>query len=418
VTPSESSTASSSLVEKASSSAVEKEKRGFWPTRRSVSKTAASPRIRALSTETPPAAAQPSAGSEAEVSEVLLLLLQGLQRHASWQLESFQVFVRILLDIFLDPSICHHAKSQAAIKETLEIAVKSSAQLVGRVLHGATVGAPEKPGAGGSLDDSLLDLLLEEWEIHKAPLASVSDMCGSPRCLLPPAAPAIHGVTAMRRPPTSSRGQQQGQKTIRSFLLLRRLLMDLAQFMPQVPRERNCVPNVQPWSNVAFNDPMPFQVDEELASDFSENMNIEVGPMERIVCSLATTQGKQTRYLLLHDFWLLLVQPDLTMMGWAVVKTLWPLRSVQSLIDRSDPRTLRLGMNALRGAVGSGEATVSRSAESGGGAGDRPSMYLTLTLNFEDVTRCHSADKHLQKCRQEVRAKLMEKAVAFVDAQS
>merc|ERR1719174_2603820 len=148
--------------------------------------------------------------------------------------------------------------------------------------------------------------------------------------------------------------------------------MDLAQFAPQVP----CVqtkPSLQPWAGASFSQPLPIQVDEEAECAFSENMHIEVGTMERIVCSLATPQGKQTRYLLLHDYWLLLVQPDLTMMGWAVVRTLWPLRSVQSLIDRSDPRTLRIGMHAIRGTVGIGEALVSRSSDPA--AGEKASMY-------------------------------------------
>lgn len=283
------------------------------------------------------------------------------------------------------------------------------------MLQGA--GSGPRPGVGAVVeDDSVLDLLLEEWELHKAPLGSVSDMCSNPRLLLPTVSPTgVPGVTAMRdrRNSPSNEAERQGQKVVRSFLLLRRLLVDLATCMPQIPRERNHCNGLQPWANMAFYEQLPVQVDEEVACGLSDNMNIEVGPMERIVCSLSTAQGKQTRYFLLHDYWLLLVQPDLTMMGWAVVKTLWPIRSVQSLIDRSDPRTLRIGIHALRGSVGSGEAAVSRSSEIGGG--ERPGNYLTLTLNFEDVKRCHSADRHLQNRRQEVRGHLMQKAMVFIE---
>merc|ERR1719271_2381104 len=100
-------------------------------------------------------------------------------------------------------------------------------------------------------------------------------------------------------------------------------------------------------------------------------------------------------------------------MGWAVIKTCWPIRSVQSLIDRSDPRTLRLGMHVIRGTIDIGEASVSRTSETAGG--ERPSMHLTLTLYFEDVKKCITADKHLEARRQDVREKLLLKALTFVD---
>lgn len=426
--PSETSTAaSSSTVERTNSSGTvdnpkenqKSERKGFWPTRRSFSKSSSSQsKPLPLLVETPPPPiVTSSASSEPQVSEVLQLLLQGLKSYSTWNLDTLQVFLRMLLDIFLHPAICHNVKCQTAIQSTLQEAVKNSALLVRRLLQEQDrSGIPSsdgiaRPAAGGSTDDFMLDLLLEEWELHKAPHAQVCDVCSNPRCLLLPAAPST-GVTAVRWSSVGNAAEKQGQKAIRSFLLLRRLHMDLQQFAPQVP----CVqtnPSLQPWAGASFSQPLPIQVDEEAECAFSENMHIEVGTMERIVCSLATPQGKQTRYLLLHDYWLLLVQPDLAMMGWAEVRTLWPLRSLQSLVDRSDPRTLRLGMHALPGSVGVGEAAMSRSSD--GSGGERPGCYLTLSLNFEDVKKCMFADKHLQKRRQHVRAQLMEKSLAFVN---
>merc|ERR1711920_462846 len=79
------------------------------------------------------------------------------------------------------------------------------------------------------------------------------------------------------------------------------------------------------------------------------------------------------------------------------------------LIDRSDPRTLQIGMGVPRGVAPPGEAMMSTPM------GDRPSSYVTLTLNFEDVSRCHHADQHLQRRRLEVRSQLMRKALTFVE---
>jgi hypothetical protein len=353
-----------------------------------------------------------SQGNDVDSLEIWLLLLQGLHRHISWQIDDFQVFARLLLDILLDAGICHHKRCQELIQETLQGAMRTAAQQVRRLLQGCT-GKYDDGGVCWKNDDSLLDLVLEEWELHKAPLGSISIMCSNPRTLLPPAARMQGGFTTMRRP-RSNDAEPQGQKAVRVFLLLRRLLHLFCVLSSKVSQERGRGHYTsQPWANVALNAAVPMQVEEESSSGFCDDMNIEVGPMERIVCSIATPQGKQTRYFLIHDYWLLLVQPDLTMMGWAVIKTLWPIRSVQSLIDRSDPRTLRIGMHAIRGTVGIGEALVSRSSDPA--AGEKASMYLTLTLCFEDVKRCIAADKHLAVRRREVREKVLLKALAFVD---
>jgi len=264
----------------------------------------------------------------------------------------------------------------------------------------------------------MLDLLSEEWELHIAALVSVSDVCSNPRCILPVLPSGVQGVTSMRRSSSGSGSERSGQKAIRSFLLLRRLLADMAKYAPQVPQERNAASLravVSRWGKPS-EESSPLQVAEESTCPFSEDMSIEFGQTDRVVCSIATPQGKHTRYLLLHDYWLLLVQPDLTTPGWAVVKTQWPIRSVQSWIDRSDPRTLRVGMHALRGTASHGEANVYRQSEPGlTPIGERPSSYLTLSLSFEDVKKCHMVDKHLQKRRQEVRAIVLQQAIVFLD---
>eukprot|EP00913_Durusdinium_trenchii_P025257 g23711.t1 len=83
---------------------------------------------------------------------------------------------------------------------------------------------------------------------------------------------------------------------------------------------------------------------------------------------------------MLDPTWLILADPRSS--DEAVITTVWPLWQVQSLIDRSDPRTLQIGMNAHQPGMKHGEAI----------AYNPPiSTYFTLTLNFSDVKACNEA---------------------------
>uniref|UniRef100_A0A7S1AZN9 FPL domain-containing protein n=1 Tax=Noctiluca scintillans TaxID=2966 RepID=A0A7S1AZN9_NOCSC len=303
--------------------------------------------------------------------EVLFWLLESLEH--GWLPDTMQVLVRIMLDIFLDPSACHNTICRAAFTEVLHASVRTAAQALRQLLEEA------------SPADSLLDLFLDEWALHHIP-ANVAEVCGNPLYLVSATSPQS------KQPPVDDR-----KKVIRSFLLLRRLLADYTRFAADIPMERSSE-TVCSWA-VPSAEVSPLRIEELTVDRFREGSSFEVGKTDRIVCGVAVPEGKHTRYFLLHDFWLLLVQPDLTKPGWSVVKTLWPIHLVQSIIDRSDPRTVQVGMHAPRSENGSNR---------------KPLTYLTLTLSFEDVTRCHSADQHLQKRRLAVRGVLMRKALAFV----
>ena len=138
---------------------------------------------------------------------------------------------------------------------------------------------------------------------------------------------------------------------------------------------------------------------------------MNVGDMERIVCGVLAPDGKHTRHLILHRSWLLLAQPDLSTPDRMVITTLWPVHQVQSLIDRSDPRTLRVGMMAHHSAgPPPGESVASAAAPGASTA------FYGIALSFEDVKRCHSADKHLQRRRHEARAQMARRLVEFLAA--
>jgi len=340
--------------------------------------------------------------------EVLMLLLQAFQRCACLQLDTFQVVCRITLDVFLDPAVVNHGRAQAAVVKALQVAVRATAQRLRGFLQDSN-GAIVK-------DDSIVDTLMEEWELHMAPQVNVSDVCSNPRRLL--SGSTSSSSQSGRRHSVGMEAAKNAQKAVRCFLVLRRTLADVVRFGQKTPSGNGPI-QPQPWLGPS-DEPIPFKVEEESDEMFPEGSSFEIGRMDRIVCGVTAPNGKHTRYLLLHDYWLLLAQPDLSAPGWVVIRTSWPLRQVQSLIDRSDPRTLRLGMHAYRGGACPGEATATFSptpmiAAPVDTMDDRLSAYYTITLNFEDVKRCHSADVHLQRRRQEVRSRLLLKAAAFVE---
>merc|ERR1712039_245850 len=164
----------------------------------------------------------------------------------------------------------------------------------------------------------------------------------------------------------------------------------------------------------------PLHVPEEALDGYQEGKAFELGRQDRIVCGVVTPEGRHTRYLLLNNWLLLLVQPDLVNPGWAVVRTLAPVRQVDCKVDSGDQRTLRLGIRLARGAPcpseaspydpGNADAQFRLPVEE-----HRGSSFFMLTLSFEDTKRSHCANDHLQKRRREVRAQLRERVEAFID---
>jgi len=334
--------------------------------------------------------------------EVMLLLLQALHFHSSWQLGTFKVYVRILLDVLLEPSICQHADSRAAALHAVHSTMLALAYRTYDLLREAVV----RESSG----DGLLDALLEEWELHQAPPADVTAFCGDPQRLLPASAwrplPRL-GQGAMTA--WASPADSEARRTICCFLLLRRLLSDLMRYSARAATsavEAAGTLESTPWV-ASSQEASPLQVEEDTACGLREGLSMDVGPWQRLLCGVALPSGRCTRYLLLHDYWLVLVQPDLAAPGWAVVKTLRPIWQVQPLVDRGDPRTLQLVLHA-QSDVRASCSEASRLQAAGG--------YIVMSLDFEDVRHAHEAIVHLQARRRDLRGQLMRKAVVFVQA--
>jgi len=338
----------------------------------------------------------------------LLALAQSLHRHALLRVVTVQVIVRAIMDIFLEPSICRHSQWRSLVMRIVHQAFCSAAQNAQSYLHG-------KAG------EHFLELFMEEWELHKEPPVDVAAICGDARCLIPAPTNTSPGLAAEWTMPHSQAEAQNCAKAIRLFLILRRLRSDLAKFttLQAAPVQAAPVPR---WSWVCRSvEEFPLKVEEELRGGLCEGQAFELGRQDRIVCGVAGTAGKNTRYLVMHQYLLLLVQPDLTSPGWAVVRTLCPLRQVEAQVDRSDPRTLRLVLHVTKkGGPTPGEAVAFDPSQVE--PGRRPptednlrcSSYYMITLNFEDVKGCHCADMHIQKHGQKIRSMLLERLEAFI----
>lgn len=314
--------------------------------------------------------------------EPLTCLYQAILDRTSWQLQAYMALVRMLLEIahadFI-PSV--HAVAQKKAMSSM----RAAAAHVQEVLREAQSGDD-----GGAW---LVDIFCEEWEQHKAALLHLPDFFADARRLVP----AGEGrSTGGRRPSLQRFGLVSAQHAVRSLFLSRRLARGLqGSREPQQPGQPCPV-----WLRFS-NEPSPVQLSE--ASRPDEGSQIASNGYSGISCSLASP-AKAQRRLMLDPTWLILADPRSS--DEAVITTVWPLWQVQSLIDRSDPRTLQIGMNAHQPGMKHGEAI----------AYNPPiSTYFTLTLNFSDVKACNEAAVHLQMRRLAIRTQMLQKATGFIE---
>eukprot|EP00931_Biecheleriopsis_adriatica_P029922 TRINITY_DN17696_c0_g1_i1.p1 TRINITY_DN17696_c0_g1~~TRINITY_DN17696_c0_g1_i1.p1 ORF type:complete len:879 (-),score=169.37 TRINITY_DN17696_c0_g1_i1:57-2657(-) len=360
--------------------------------------------------------------------EVLLAVSEALEQHASLRVVVVQVLCRLCLDVAFTPQARGYKGSthwREQLLATVAVAIRSAARQVRSHLH-------------GPLGDGFLDIFSEEWDQEQSliPASFLRAACSSKYCLLPPPQGAVSGLPGQPLDwslPASHSERQLAAKAIRILLMIRRLRADLAH--NDQPEHSSAPPKPPPTptgggGGGVINSALapveapsaaesPLWVPEEISDGFVEGKSFELGRIDRIVCGVSTPEGRHTRYLVLHPYLLLLVQPDLVSPGWAVAKTLVPVRHVDAHIDQSDPRMLRLTLRLVKGAQCPGEASAydqsSTEADYRIGAEEHGSATFLLTLSFEDVRRCHCAELHLRKRRTEVRDRLTKSLEAFID---
>jgi len=391
-----------------------------------------------------------STGFAGHPLEVPLLVAQALEHHASLRVVVVQALSRLVLDLAAElPSRCP-AQIRAALLMPVRRAVRSAARNVRTYLH-------------GSLSDGFLDVFTEEWAARNNAFCGTREACSSVRCLLPAPLGSGGGNSAagLLGPcppewcsPASHSERQHSAKAVRCLLVLRQMQLELSPLVADqltsmtaelgvaapalsendttataAPGSAVQPPAVlvtaelplQPLSPKLASGLMedPLHMPEESADGYQEGHAFEIGRMDRIVCGVVTREGRHTRYLMFHAYLLLLVQPDLVHPGWAVVRTLAPVRLVDSQIDSKDPRSLRLGIRLPKGASCPSEASpwdASIDDQFRVSIEElRGSSFFLLTLSFENLNRCQFAERHLRKRRVEVRAQIKNNVEAFVE---
>ncbi|CAK0886950.1 unnamed protein product [Prorocentrum cordatum] len=279
-----------------------------------------------------------------------------------------------------------------------------------------------------------------EWELHRAPPpAALREACGSVRCLLPPPAGGGAGAPAEWALPAAHSERQHAAKAVRCLLVAQRLRHGLVEATLEQESDPEgaggprgalpAAPVAVPTASAAEacapggDDSCPLHIAEEKADAPVEGLVVELGRQDRLVCELVLPEGRHTRYLVLHKFLLMLVQPDLVAAGSAVVRTSVPVRQVEPHVDRGDPRSLRLGLRLPRSTPCPGEARPYDPSLGEVEPGMRPapeelrgSSLFTVTLAFEDTRRCRIADEHLRRRRGVARQLLQGRVEAFVEA--
>jgi len=367
---------------------------------------------------------------------------QALEHHASLRVVVVQALSRLVLDLAAElPSRCP-ARIRSTLLTPVRRAVRSAARNVRTYLH-------------GSLNDGFLDVFAEEWAVRNSPFCGSREACGSIRCLLPAPLGSGGGSSAAGLlgpsppewclPASQHSERQHAVKAVRCLLVFRQMQLELISLVadplmslttelslaaPPLPANADTtatpgsavqlppLPPVSPKLASGLSED-PRHMPEESADGYQEGHAFELGRKDRIVCGVVTPEGRHTRYLMFHAYLLQLVQPDLVHPGWAVVRTLAPVRLVDSQIDNKDPRTLRLGIRLPKGANCPSEASpwdVSIDDQFRLSTEElRGSSFFLLTLSFENLNRCQIAKDHLKKRRVEIRAQIRNNVEALVE---
>lgn len=321
-----------------------------------------------------------------ELPKPLSLLFQAIPGRLNWQPKPYMALVRMLLEVVHAEAMPPFA--HAAAHKVASTAMQAAASQVRKVLQEAQ--CAEDAGAW------LVDVFCEEWEQHKAGLPHLPEFFADPRRLAPPeGAVGVGRRSSMQRPSIVVAAQH----AVRSLLMCRRLVRSLPGAVPKAEEQ----PGGPQWLRYS-DEPLPIQLPMEASGRLREGGVVDVHNYTCISCSMATK--KVQRQLLLDPTWLILAEPDVGSDSSSTVTTVWPIWQVQSLIDRSDPRTLQIGMNAHKPGMRPGEAIAYNPPVC---------TYFTLTLNFDDVKKCNEAAVHLQTRRRVVRGQMLQKAASFFD---
>jgi len=217
----------------------------------------------------------------------------------------------------------------------------------------------------GTMGDVFLDMFDEEVSAESLAEArfshgSVLRLAASSFIVLPIVHQQLPGIELSHRLPATD--MDYTRKAIQMFLLTRRLVLYLSgeveTFLPLARSE----------------------------TDLKLNQSLDLTDQDVIACGVKTTAGQRpvSRYLVVDDAFMVLVEPDQTKIGWAIVRALHPLMAVEAKMTKTaDNRVLQVAIRTSK------------------------TQQEVMHLVFDDHIRCLAARQHLERGRMQVRAKMM-----------
>jgi len=279
-----------------------------------------------------------------------LLLL--LQHYPTCRLITLQVAVRVLMLLveprghvanggpLLTPQHMEHAR-HAHMLATAELRNKQYATMGDMFLD--------------MFDDEVIAMEQAQAQLNIERLAQSSFV------VLPVVQNQVPGLDLAQRLPCTD--TDHTRKAIQMFLLTRNLLLYLTgETESALPLKRS-------------------------ETELQVSQSLDLTDEDVIACGVKTTAGQRpvSRYLVVDDAFMVLVEPDQTRIGWAVVRSVHPLMCVEAKMTKTaDNRVLQVNIRASK------------------------TQQEVMHLVFDDHIRCLAARQHLERGRTQVRGKMME----------
>jgi protein CLEC16A len=285
---------------------------------------------------------------EGIVDRLLLLL----QRYPTCRLVTLQVAVRVLVSL-VEPRVNASAPGRLLTPRHMAQAE--------RAYHLAIADLRNKQY--GTMGDVFLDMFDDEvFAMQQAQAElNIERLAQSTFVLLPVVHIQVPGLDLSRR--MACTDTDHTRKAIQMFLLTRNLLLYLrGEDETSLPLERS-------------------------KTKLEVNQSLDLTDEDVIACGVKTAAGQRpvSRYLVVDDAFMVLVEPDQTRIGWAVVRAVHSLMCVEAKMTKTaDNRVLQVAIRTSK------------------------TQQDVMHLVFDDHIRCLAARQHLERGRTQVRAKMME----------
>ena len=297
-------------------------------------------------------------GLDPYTEEVVDRLLMLLQRYPTCRLITLQVVSR-LLQILVEP------RERDAAKETKSCLLVPRHMVQAQRAYQLAI-ADLRNKQYGTMGDLFLDMF--DDEVYALDLAerqfshgSVLRLAASSFLLLPVVQQQVPGLELSHRLPCTD--MDVTRKAIQMFLLTRRLLLELSgEEETLLPLKRS-------------------------ETDLRVEMSLDLTDEDVIACGVKTTAGQRpvSRYLVVDAAFMVLVEPDQTKIGWAIVRVVHPLMCVEAKMTKTaDNRVLQVAIRTSK------------------------TQQEVMHLVFDDHIRCLAARQHLERGRMQVRARMMD----------